>query len=71
MIDECKKFKFLNVGFIDPDKVHNETVRDNPVETENSLLRFLTKQKDRDSILFSLQLQVRVLALLYTFMFSY
>ena len=52
MIDECKKFKFLNVGFIDPDKVHNETVRDNPVETENSLLRFLTKQKDRDSILF-------------------
>jgi hypothetical protein len=52
MIDECKKFSYLNVGFVDPDKVHNDTVRDNPGETENNLLRFFTNQKDRDSILF-------------------
>ena len=42
----------IKVGFVDPDKVHNDTVRDNPGETENNLLRFFTNQKDRDSILF-------------------
>jgi hypothetical protein len=52
MIDECKKFSFLNVGFIDPDKVHINTVTYKPAETENNLLRFLLSQQDRDLILF-------------------
>jgi len=52
MIDECKKFSYLNVGFIDPDKVHIHTVTYQPAETENNLLRFLLSQQDRDLILF-------------------
>jgi len=42
----------IMVGFVDPDKVHNDTVSKAPDDTEKNLLRFLTNQQDRDSILF-------------------
>lgn len=42
----------INIGFVDPDKVHNETVRDNPEETVENLLRFFKEQDFCDSILF-------------------
>jgi hypothetical protein len=51
-IDECKRRPINNTGFIDPDKVHHDTVRDKTEETGGNLLRFLTEQHFCDSILF-------------------
>jgi hypothetical protein len=51
-IEECKKRHINNIGFIDPDKVHHETVRDKIEETGGILLIFLTEQHFGDSILF-------------------
>ena len=52
-IVECKRRHINNIGFVDLDKVHNDTVKGNPDETEANLLRFLTEQDFYDSILFS------------------
>ena len=49
----CKSRNIINVGFIDPDKVHIETLTRNLDETEGSLLRFLSEQHFCDHILFS------------------
>ena len=51
-IEECKRRHINNIGFVDPDKVHNDTVKGNPDETEANLLRFVTEQSFCDSILF-------------------
>ena len=51
-IDECKRRYINNIGFVDPDKVHHDTVRDNPNDTEVNMLRFLTEQHFCDLILF-------------------
>jgi hypothetical protein len=51
-IDECKRRHINNIGFVDPDKVHHDTVRDNPFDTGSNLLRFSTEQHLCDSILF-------------------
>jgi hypothetical protein len=40
------------IRFIDPDKIHIKTLTDNPKETEENLLRFLTDQNFCDHILF-------------------
>ena len=48
----CKSRKIYNVGFIDPDKVHIETLKDKPDETAGNILRFLTEQDFCDHILF-------------------
>ena len=37
-IEECKRRHINNIGFVDPDKVHHDTVRDNPNESEANLL---------------------------------
>ena len=42
----------INIGFVDPDKVHNETVKLHPDQTVENLLRFLKEQDFCDSILF-------------------
>ena len=47
----CKR-KVYSVGFIDPDKVHIETLTTKPDETAGNLLRFLTEQHYCDHILF-------------------
>ena len=49
---ECAHNKVYNVGFVDPDKVHNETVKLHPDQTVENLLRFLKEQDFCDSILF-------------------
>ncbi len=49
---ECKSKSILNIGFIDPDKIHIATLTDKPKETEENLLRFLTDQNFCDHILF-------------------
>ena len=51
-IHECKRMTLYSVGFIDPDKVHIETLTDKPEETQKNLLRFLTEQNFCDHILF-------------------
>ena len=51
-ISECKSNNIINVGFIDPDKIHVETVKHKREETGGNLLRFLGEQYFCDSILF-------------------
>ena len=51
-IEECKRMNIINIGFVDLDKVHNETVKLNPDQTVENLLRFLKEQDFCDSILF-------------------
>ena len=50
---ECKARGIHNIGFIDPDKIHIKVTTDDPIETEENLLRFITEQNYCDSILFS------------------
>jgi hypothetical protein len=47
----CKSRNILNIGFIDLDKIHIKMLTDNPEETEENLLRFLTDQNFYDHIL--------------------
>lgn len=49
---DCKSKSILNIGFIDPDKIHIATLTNYPKETEENLLRFLTDQNFCDHILF-------------------
>ena len=51
-IQECRRRTLYSVAFIDPDKVHIETQKYYPIETEQNLLRFLTEQNFCDHILF-------------------
>nr|XP_051208834.1 uncharacterized protein LOC127326046 [Lolium perenne] len=51
-ISECKSNNIINVGFVDPDKIHVETVKHKREETGGNLLRFLGQQYFCDSILF-------------------
>ena len=51
-IQECKRRTLYSVGFIDPDKVHIDTLTKKPEETAENLLRFLTEQNFCDHILF-------------------
>jgi hypothetical protein len=48
----CKSKNIINLGFIDPDKVHIKTLSDNLEETEGNLLRFQMEQNLCDHILF-------------------
>ena len=47
-----KSKSILNVGFIDPDKIHIETLMTKPKETEENLLRSINEQNFCDHILF-------------------
>ena len=49
---EYKARGIYNIGFIDPDKVHIDVLKDKPDETEENLLRFLREQNYCDLILF-------------------
>ena len=47
----CKR-RIYSVGFIDPDKVHIDTLITKPDEMTENLLRFLTEQNFCEHILF-------------------
>ena len=50
---ECKKDEIKDIGFIDPDKLHEVTIED-PIhnrDTPATLLRFLKRQTDKTQIL--------------------
>ena len=51
---ECRREEITDIGFIDPDKMHEVTVED-PIhnkDTPATLLRFLKRQRDKKKILF-------------------
>jgi len=50
-MQECRKSGIYNVGFIDPNVVHEECVRKYPNRTENNLVMSLEGQHDRTFIL--------------------
>ncbi|KAK1699387.1 hypothetical protein QYE76_016084 [Lolium multiflorum] len=49
---ECKRGKLLPLGFIDPDTVHEVTVRDFAKDTEDNMVMFLVKQENKEEIFF-------------------
>ena len=50
-MQECRKSGIYIVGFIDPNVVHEESVRQYPNRTENILVMSLEGQHDRTFIL--------------------
>ena len=70
MIRECGVGGIWDIGFIDPDKVHEVTVEQYAQDTEQFLLMFLKRQSTKKRNTFSLQLQVSV-TVLYTFYFAF
>ena len=51
-IRECRLGGIWDIGFIDPDKVHVETIKDHPEDTEDVLLTFFKKQSTKKEIRF-------------------
>nr|XP_051212532.1 uncharacterized protein LOC127330319 [Lolium perenne] len=49
---EYKRGKLLPLGFIDPNTVHEVTVRDFAKDTEDNIVMFLEKQADKEDIFF-------------------
>ena len=68
-IRECRIAGIWDIGFIDPDKVHVEMIKDHPEDTEDVLLTF-KKTKYQKGNIFSLQLWVSV-TVLFTFYFYF
>ena len=69
---EGRRDEITDIGFIDPDKMHEVTV-ENPYangETPEILLRYLKRQRDKKRNTFSLQFQVSV-TVLYKFYFAH
>ena len=49
---ECKKGNIYDIGFVDCNLVHEDTLKGQPKETENNLLRTLRYFGNRREILF-------------------
>jgi hypothetical protein len=49
---ECRRGGLYDIGFIDPNTVHELTVRDYHKDTEENLLLFLQKQENKSEIFF-------------------
>ena len=52
---ECKRDDITDIGFIDPETMHEATIKD-PVynrDTPETLLRFLKRQRDKKQILWA------------------
>ena len=50
---ECKRDEITDIGFIDADTIHEETIK-NPMhnkDTPETLLKFLKRQRDKKQIL--------------------
>ena len=48
---ECMKGGHFDIGFVDPNRVHEEVVRTKPGQTEYYLLRSLLRQQTKMEIL--------------------
>lgn len=48
---ECMKGGPFDIGFVDPNRVHEEVVRDKPGQTEDYLLKSLLRQQTKREIL--------------------
>jgi hypothetical protein len=55
---ECKEKGIFNTGFIDPNRVNEVTVNDNPKDMGDNLLHFLGKQEYKSKILFPYNLHI-------------
>lgn len=51
-IRECRQLKIWDIGFIDPDKVHVQTLENQPDAIEDVLLNFFKRQSTKKEILF-------------------
>ena len=49
---ECRRGGLYDIGFIDPNTVHEVTVRQYAKDTEDNLLMFLQKQANKEEIFF-------------------
>ena len=52
-MQECRKSGIYNIGFIDPNVIHEQSVRQYPDRTENNIVMSLEGQHDRTFILLS------------------
>ena len=50
-MQECRKSGIYNVGFMDPNVIHEQSVRQYPNRTENYIVMSLEGQHDRTFIL--------------------
>ena len=51
-IVECRKAQIYDIGFINPNVIHEYTVKRKAKEIEDNLLRPLLKNQTKDKILF-------------------
>ena len=51
-IVECKRAGMYDIGFINPNIIHEVTVKNHATETEANLLKSLLKNQNKDKILF-------------------
>ena len=49
---DCKREGISDIGFIDPDKVHEVNIQDKPKEVKETLLRCFKGQRNKKEILF-------------------
>ena len=49
---ECKKERIYDIGFIDPNTIHELTIKNHAKDTEKLLLRFLKEHNTKAEILF-------------------
>ena len=54
---ECKRGQIYDIGFINPNTVHEFTVKMSPKDIEKVLLRALIEQQNRREILFPYNFQ--------------
>ena len=50
--DPCKRGQIYDIGFINPNTVHEVTLQKHPADTEKNLLDALLGQQNRREILF-------------------
>lgn len=51
-IVECRRAGMYDIGFINPNVIHEVTVKKYATETEDNLLQSLLKNQNKDKILF-------------------
>ena len=68
-IFQCKRGQIYDIGFVDPNFVHEKSLLDFYDETENNLVNALRFNEIKRTNTISLQLQVSV-TVFYTFYFA-
>jgi hypothetical protein len=49
---QCKQEAIFDIGFIDPNTIYEQVVKQFPIDTEDALLGFLVAQNTKLNILF-------------------